>query len=133
MASQTDTNAVELGVKFRADINGRITGIRFYKGAANTGTHVGSLWSSTGTRLAQATFTGESGTGWQTVTFATPVPITAGTTYIASYHAPNGGYARNEFGFTDAGVDKAPLHALRRGVDGPNGLYVRSGRNLPDQ
>jgi len=124
VASQSDTSAVELGVKFRSDSSGRITGLRFYKGAANTGTHVGSLWSSSGTRLAQATFTGETGTGWQTVTFATPVTITAGQTYIASYHAPNGGYARNEFGFTDAGVDNAPLHALRSGVDGPNGLYA---------
>ena len=41
----TDTAAVELGVKFRADVNGYITGIRFYKGSTNTGTHVGSLWT----------------------------------------------------------------------------------------
>ncbi|MGQ0433019.1 MAG: N,N-dimethylformamidase beta subunit family domain-containing protein, partial [Microthrixaceae bacterium] len=58
-----DTNAVELGVKFRADLDGTITGIRFYKGSTNTGTHVGSLWTSTGTLLAQATFTGETATG----------------------------------------------------------------------
>ena len=31
--------------------------------------------------------------GWQTVTFATPVAVTPGTTYIASYYAPNGHYA----------------------------------------
>jgi hypothetical protein len=124
IASQGDTGAVELGVKFRSDAAGYIRGIRFYKGPANTGTHVGSLWSSTGTRLANATFTGETASGWQTVLFATPVQIQAGVTYIASYHAPNGGYSRNEFGFTDAGVDNAPLHALRSGVDGPNGLYA---------
>ena len=41
-------SAVELGVKFRSDVNGRVTGIRFYKAAANTGTHVGNLWSSGG-------------------------------------------------------------------------------------
>ena len=49
--------SVELGVKFKADYNGTITGVRFYKAAANTGTHIGSLWSAAGTRLAQATFT----------------------------------------------------------------------------
>ena len=45
LASENDTNAVEVGVKFRSDTDGRITGIRFYKGAANTGTHVGHLWT----------------------------------------------------------------------------------------
>ena len=30
----------------RADYNGSITGVRFYKAAANTGTHIGSLWSA---------------------------------------------------------------------------------------
>ena len=51
-----DTTSVELGVKFKADYNGSITGMRFYKAATNTGTHIGSLWTATGTRLAQATF-----------------------------------------------------------------------------
>ena len=88
-----DTGAVELGVKFRSDVAGSVTGVRFYKAAANTGTHTGSLWSASGTRLAQATFTGESATGWQTATFDTPVAITAGTTYVASYHAPSGRYS----------------------------------------
>ena len=49
---------VELGVKFRSDINGTITGLRFYKSANNTGTHVANLWSSTGSLLATATFVG---------------------------------------------------------------------------
>ncbi|HEX7698082.1 MAG TPA: DUF4082 domain-containing protein, partial [Candidatus Acidoferrum sp.] len=68
---------VELGVSFRADTNGYITGIRFYKSAANTGTHVGNLWSSSGALLASATFTGESASGWQQVNFSNPVAITA--------------------------------------------------------
>ena len=38
--------AIELGVKFRADVDGFITGIRFYKGTGNTGTHIGSLWTA---------------------------------------------------------------------------------------
>src|SRR5262249_21202904 len=48
----TDANPVELGFKFRSDINGTITGVRFYKSTTNTGTHVVNLWSSTGTLLA---------------------------------------------------------------------------------
>ena len=35
---------VELGVKFYPDTDGYISGVRYYKSAANTGTHTGSLW-----------------------------------------------------------------------------------------
>src|SRR5690349_18243626 len=42
-----DGNGVEVGVKFRSDAAGYVTGLRFYKSAANTGTHVGHLWTST--------------------------------------------------------------------------------------
>ncbi len=51
-----DTHSVEVGVKFKADSNGTITGLRFYKAAANTGTHVGHLWSTSGTRAGQRDF-----------------------------------------------------------------------------
>ncbi len=77
---------VELGVKFTADTDGHVSGVRFYKSAANTGPHTGSLWGSDGTLLATATFTGETASGWQTVTFSPAVAVTAGTTYVASYH-----------------------------------------------
>ena len=85
--------SVELGVKFRSDVAGTITGIRFYKASANTGTHVGNLWSSTGTLLATATFTNETASGWQQVAFSSPVAITADTVYVASYHAERGHYS----------------------------------------
>ena len=67
VAPRATRNAVEVGVKFRADADGRITGLRFYKGVGNTGTHVGHLWTRTGTLLATATFTSETATGWQQV------------------------------------------------------------------
>ena len=35
--AEHDASAVEVGVKFQADLDGNITGIRFYKGAGNTG------------------------------------------------------------------------------------------------
>ncbi|BAY66050.1 WD-40 repeat-containing protein [Calothrix brevissima NIES-22] len=122
-ASANDPNAVELGVKFRSDLDGYITGIRFYKGGQNTGTHVGTLWSSTGTQLAQATFTNESASGWQQVTFPNPVLISANTTYVASYHTNVGRYAINNNFFASAGVDNPPLHALSNNASGGNGVY----------
>ena len=50
-------------MKFRSDVAGTITGIRFYKGAANTGSYIGLLYSSSGTLLAQATYRKPDGIG----------------------------------------------------------------------
>jgi len=116
-----DAAALELGMKFTSDITGMVTGVRFYKAAANTGTHTGSLWTTTGTRLAQTTFTNETASGWQTATFATPVDITAGTVYIVSYHAPVGHYSASGFG--NDTVDNGPLHSVRSSVSS-NGVYA---------
>lgn len=93
VASDPDTNAVELGLKFHPMVTGFITGLRFYKGEANTGLHLAHLWTSEGTLLATAVFTNETGSGWQQVSFPNPVLLSAGHTYVASYSAPNGGYA----------------------------------------
>jgi methionine-rich copper-binding protein CopC len=127
--SEADSSSIEVGVKFRTDVAGYITGLRFYKGSGNTGTHVGSLWTGTGTRLANATFVNESATGWQQVLFSTPVPINPNTTYVASYHANNGHYSEDEYGFMK-GVTNGPLHALAAGVDGFNGVYAYASSSV---
>jgi Domain of unknown function (DUF4082)/Fibronectin type III domain len=119
-----DTQSGELGVKFTADTNGSVVGIRFYKAATNTGTHIGNLWSATGTRLASATFANETATGWQTVRFATPVAVTAGTTYVASYFDPAGHYSATP-ALLNSPFDNPPLHAVASSTS-PNGLYVYS-------
>ncbi len=127
-------SAVELGVKFRSDANGFISGLRFYKASTNTGTHIGNLWTSTGTLLATATFTNETASGWQQVNFSTPVAITANTVYVASYHTNVGHYSNNLNYFTSKGVDNPPLHALANGVSGPNGVFAYgSTSKFPDQ
>ena len=123
-----DTQSIEVGVRFKSDLDGTITGVRFYKSTANTGTHVGTLWTGDGTLLATGTFSGESATGWQQLNFATPVNVTAGTTYVASYYAPNGHYSVSRQWFympSPTGgnsLDSAPLHALGANT-GPNGVY----------
>jgi hypothetical protein len=126
LTTSADVNAVELGVRFKSDVSGYIKGIRFYKGAGNTGTHSGSLWTNGGTRLAQATFTNETNNGWQQVTFASPVAITAGTSYVASYFAPNGHYAYTTTYFTLGSQNNGTLHAPASTPNQPNGTYVYS-------
>jgi hypothetical protein len=114
--------AYELGVRFRSSVDGYVTGVRFYKGSANTGTHQGRLWSASGQLLATAAFLGETATGWQSVVFAPAVAVTAGTTYVASYSAPNAGYAYDGAYFTTART-RGPLTALADGAGGGNGVY----------
>jgi hypothetical protein len=123
MADTNQTKPVELGVKFKSSSSGSITGIRFYKGINNTGTHVGNLWSSTGTLLARATFTGESASGWQQVNFSSPVAITANTVYVASYFSPTGDFSVDRNYFNTA-VNNPPLQALQDGASGPNAVYT---------
>ncbi|MBI2787057.1 MAG: DUF4082 domain-containing protein [Elusimicrobia bacterium] len=123
--SSPNSRSVELGVRFRADSAGQITGLRFYKTAGNTGAHTGHLWTNTGALLGSVTFTGETATGWQSASFASPIAIQAGTTYVASYHTA-AVYAVTRLTFSAAGIDNPPLHALRDGLDGVNGLYVYS-------
>jgi len=125
-SSVQDGNAVEVGVRFSAEVGGLITGIRFYKGTQNTGTHTGSLWSSSGTLLATATFTDETASGWQQVTFDTPVSITAGQTYVASYHTSSGYYSAT-FNYFDTTHDNGVLEASQ-------GVYsYGSSSNFPTQ
>jgi methionine-rich copper-binding protein CopC len=130
--AQSDSGNIEVGMKFRSDTAGYVTGIRFYKGSGNTGTHVGHLWTSTGTLLASVTFTGESASGWQTANFSSPVPIAASTTYVISYQAPNGNYAFTSGFFSSSGVTSGHLTALANGVDGGNGLFVYPGGRFPN-
>lgn len=116
---------VELGVKFKAASDGKITGIRFYKGPNDSGTHIGNLWTSTGQLLARATFTNETASGWQQVNFATPVAITANTTYTASYFTSKGGFAYNFYYFTQD-ITNGPLTAFSNNIAGGNGVYMYS-------
>jgi ribosomal protein L35AE/L33A len=129
--SVNDQAAVELGLKFRSTSDGFITGIRFYKSAQNTGTHTGSLWTTSGTLLRSLTFTNETASGWQEATFGSPVPVTANTTYVVSYHTDAGFYAGDSGYFQSTGVTNGPLQALANGVSGPNGVYIYGPSAFP--
>jgi len=127
--ASTDSRATEVGMRFRPLVSGTVTGVRFYKGAGNTGTHIGNLWTNGGTNLATVTFTGETASGWQTATFANPVSVQAGTTYVVSYFAPVGRYASDDWYFGTSGLTSWPLQALADYEDGRNGINRRSARS----
>jgi hypothetical protein len=103
--------SVEVGVKFRSDVAGTVTGVRYYKHLTDNTSHTGSLWSSTGTLLA--TVRSQAVRQWMAGTdvrdssgdqrqYHLHRSRTHGTTYSATGNA-----------FLNAGVDNAPLHALK--------------------
>jgi hypothetical protein len=105
---------VEVGVRFRADVDGTVRSIRFWSDALGAGTHAAHLWSAGGTLLASATESpGSPFSGWHEAVFASPVPITANATYTASYHT-SAGYAYTLHGL-DTAWYRQPLAALASG------------------
>lgn len=122
-----DGGAYELGMNITPSVDGFITGARFYKSAANTGTHSGSLWSSAGQRLATATFTSETASGWQEVRFSEPVAVSAGQKYVVSYTVPNGHYASKENQWASFGLSEAPLTVAGGFGSAPAGVYAGPG------
>jgi hypothetical protein len=126
----SDTNAVELGMRFRSDVAGTISAVRFYKGATSPGPHVGHLWTDAGALLGTVTFSGETASGWQQASFATPIAIAANATYVVSYYAPAGQYAADSHYFA-TGRDTAPLHAPADSGTSANGVYRYGPSGFP--
>jgi Domain of unknown function (DUF4082) len=123
------SGSYELGVKIETSVAGQVTALRFYQGPYMGGyTHVGHLWSSSGTLLATATFTTQNGQGWEQVSLSSPVTIAANTIYIVSFSTGGGYFDFNSTSFASAGVTNGPLQALANGVSGGDGVYGRSGK-----
>jgi hypothetical protein len=118
----TYSGAYELGVKFQSTVAGHITGLRYYRMAGESGTHIGHLWSATGTLLGSVIFTNETASGWQTAYFATPIAILANTTYVASVNS-NVAWGGTDYGLA-ASVSNGTLKTV---ADGHNGVYSTRG------
>jgi hypothetical protein len=125
-----DTAAVTLGVKFYSTQAGTIAGIRFYRGhQASSSGYTVKLFTAGGQLLASAQ-TGKDTCAvpcWEQVYFASPVSISANTTYVASYYTANGNYADDtgSMGLASA-VINGPLVAPASSTVGGNGVYTYS-------
>ena len=79
--------------------------------------------AASGTLLASGTFASETASGWQELDFSSPVAVTAGTTYVASYFSSTGYPAYTAQGLASA-VTNGPLTALAGG-----GVYAYGSSN----
>ena len=125
-ADEGDPSSTELGVKFTVGrATGRSPGSGSTRAPATPAPTSGTCGPRPGRSWRRRPFTGETASGWQQVNFATPVAITAGTVYVASYFAPDRALRRQTAATSPPpGVDNAPLHALQDGVE-------RRQRRLP--
>ncbi|MGD0907525.1 MAG: DUF4082 domain-containing protein, partial [Candidatus Acidiferrales bacterium] len=119
LTGKSDGVNLELGMLFQSDTAGQITGIRFWKDSNEIGLHVGSIWSATGTRLASVTFCNETASGWQVQSLASPLAITANTTYVVSVNTGDTYYVDTTGGLASAIVNMD----LSNVVTANNGVY----------
>ena len=131
LQTEDDGQAVEIGTRFRSDVAGYVSAIRFYKSAQNVGPHTGHLWSAGGALLGTVSFSTVTTSGWQQAALATPVAVSPDTTYIVSYHTQSGFYSADADYFATAGVDSGPVHAPRDGEGGANGVYKYGTAGFP--
>jgi hypothetical protein len=121
--ADTDTQAVELGTKFKVQKVGWISSVRFYKSKQNIGTHTGTVWLSTGEKLGTVTFSNESASGWQTANLPVALLVRPDLTYVVSYHTNVGRYSGDQYYFAGKGAGKNAVRALADGVVGSSGVY----------
>ncbi len=121
----TDGVPYELGLKFQSTKAGLITAIRYWKAPSETGTHVGRIWSSTGSVLASVSFAAETASGWQQQALSTPLNIQPNTTYVVSVNVNS--YFSNTQNALATSVVNGDLKTV---ADGKNGVYG-SPNSLP--
>ena len=97
----------------------------FLQGRGNTGPHVGNLWTTGGHAAGQRRRSrNETAIGLAAGRYSsTSGHVTAGTTYVASYHAPNGRYVERARANSRPRRQNAPLRALANTPAGANGVY----------
>ena len=113
-------NGLEVGVRFQTSTELQIIGVRIYR--VDPGTVRASLWESDGTLLARGDFPAGITNTWQDMSFAAPVTIVPGKTYVASYFTPATKYAFRYRYFEEQGRTVGPVTAPRSG-DEPNGVH----------
>ena len=126
-AAASDAKAVELGVKFKADVNGYISGVRFYKGATNTGVHVGQPLDDHGHEAGDGHLQRRVRIRLAAGDVLEPGTGDAGTTYVVSYHTNVGRYSYTTGVFSNGGaLNSGPLHA----PTASNGVFLYGANSV---
>jgi Domain of unknown function (DUF4082)/Fibronectin type III domain len=119
LPSNLATGSMEVGLQFQADVPGWISGICFWETLGETGNHAVTLWDSSGNQVAATSGPGSPGPE-SCVDFVPPAPISANTTYTASFTSNTSyGVEAEQFQFPgDYGHLHAPVNAGVLGAPG---------------
>jgi Domain of unknown function (DUF4082) len=119
-------NALTLGVKFWSSQSGTISAIRFYRAVANPSGYLANLYTAGGALLASTMLSRDtcSVPCWEVANFASPISISANTSYVAAYYSSVGAGASDSYGLSN-GVTNGPLTAPASSAVGGNGVYQR--------
>ena len=94
--ANNDLQNLTIGMLFQSTVAGVINGVRFFRNPIMTaGSHVGALYTSTGTLLASFALPAASETAinaWQDIPFTPAVTIQPGVTYVAAVFMGDGNY-----------------------------------------
>ena len=123
--------AVELGVKFRADVRGFVTGVRFYKSAANSGVHIGSLWTSSGHAAGERDVHQRIRIRLADGDFDVPVAIDGRIPPTSPRITRRRDTTRSPRTYFAPPASTAALHALANGVS-PNGVFRYGAAAVPE-
>jgi hypothetical protein len=126
--SATTPATYELGVKLTVNQPMSLTAIRFYKDSRETGVHTGTVWTTSGTKLATVTFASETASGWQQQALPTPLQLQPGVVYVVSVNV-NKYYVATPLGLQTP-VSNGPLSSV---ADGQNGVYGLTAGVFPNQ
>jgi hypothetical protein len=100
-----------IGLLFTSDTTGYICAIRYYKAAAEKGSHAAGLSAADGKQLGRARFSNETSSGWQNAKFSTPIPIAARQKYVASMNINQGVFTSGKF-FQNAAIGAGHLQTI---------------------
>ncbi len=106
-------SAYELGTRFSAEVTGKVTAVRVYTNATESGNHTVRIWRVTDGALAAGPYTWNisPGTeGWKTLSLQPALQIDANVDYIVAVsNSSDHYYAEQSHGF-DAPIANGPLH-----------------------
>jgi hypothetical protein len=126
--SGTGPFTLELGTKFTVDSALQLTAIRYYKSPGETGTHVGTIWTASGTNLGSVTFANETASGWQQQALASPIALQPNTVYVVSVGA-NAFFVVTPSGLATS-LGSGLVHSV---ADGANGVFAMTAGTFPTQ
>jgi uncharacterized repeat protein (TIGR02543 family) len=110
-----------LGNEVLASESGWVEQVRYYRFSGDDSAISASVWSSDGVLLGSQLFAGGSESGWQSVTLAEPVYISANETFYVSVLTPSTPYAA---GLTIELPNAGPWSLIGFALSGPADSFV---------